>query len=91
MDSMRDEGIISPEMWTAFEQSAIWLDIKATLEIRIEEIMRNLASEETTKDLVAVRELQQELRDFQYFVNFPKISVMAITGVKEGQNASRNQ
>lgn len=87
MASMRDEGIISPEMWSAFEQSAIWLDIKATLEIRIEEIMRNLTSEEATKDIVAVRELQQELRDFQYFINFPKISIMAITDVKEGQHA----
>lgn len=86
MTSMRDESIISPEMWSAFEQSAIWLDIKATLEIRIEEIMRNLTNEEATKDIIAVRELQQELRDFQYFIHFPKISIMAITDVKEGQH-----
>jgi hypothetical protein len=44
-----DEGIISPEMWLLLSSQLSGFDIKATLGDRIEEIMRNLTSEEANE------------------------------------------
>lgn len=85
MSSEQSESFISEEMWLSFERSAIWLDIKATLEIRLNAATVALMQTEFT-DLSKVAMLQQEIRDLYYFINFPQISITAIRSVKEGQN-----